>query len=68
MSNPAQNPGESLHHLKQQIADLQSNVAYLELTVDSLDQVITKQAKQIQDMQRQNQGRWKNSTNSRWTK
>ena len=53
MSNSAQNPGEGVHHLKQQIADLQSNVAYSEITVDSLDQVITKQDKQIQDMQRQ---------------
>ncbi|MUG32875.1 SlyX family protein [Psychrobacter sanguinis] len=39
--------------LQQQIADLQSHVAYMELTIDSLDTVVTKQDKQLQDMQRQ---------------
>lgn len=35
------------------IADLQSKIAYLEMTVDSLDLVIAKQDKRLQEMQRQ---------------
>ena len=37
----------------QQVIDLQMSMAHLELTVDRLDEVITRQDKDIQTLQRQ---------------
>lgn len=39
--------------INQQIIELQSTIAHLELTVDDLNKVISKQDKQLQDLQRQ---------------
>ena len=39
--------------VQEQVVELQSTVAHLELAVDSLDTVIAKQDKQLQDIQRQ---------------
>lgn len=39
--------------VQEQVVELQSTVAHLELAVESLDNVIAKQDKQLQDIQRQ---------------
>lgn len=39
--------------INQQIIELQSTIAHLELTVDDLNKVVSKQDKQLQDLQRQ---------------
>lgn len=42
-----------MNDINQQIIDLQSSIAHLELTVDELNKIVSKQDKQLQDLQRQ---------------
>ena len=49
-------PKQSLmiqNELKEQMIELQMNMAHLELTVERLDEVITQQDKHIRNLQRQ---------------